>query len=84
MNEEEYRFEIIIYANTSNRWKTNNQDSALHKIESMVGRIKFEFKDNEKKLCLTINDYDDYQTLLEIYRGEQNESGIIQKEIKSS
>ena len=80
----DYRFAIVVYANIINRWRTDNLDSALHKIKSMVGKITFEFIDNKKNLCLTINDYEDYQTLLEIYRGEQNESRFIQKEIISN
>lgn len=79
MNED-YIFEITILSNIINRWKTNNQDAALNKIESMVGKIKFIFHDKKRNLKLLISNYDDYQTLIEqYYEVKDNESKFIQK-----
>lgn len=61
------RFEIVIYTPIINRWNTNNLDSALHKTESMVGKIKFEFIDYEREYKKVINDLEDYQELLKEY-----------------
>jgi hypothetical protein len=62
------RFEIVIYTPIINRWNTNNQDAALHKIESMVGKIAFEFIDYEQDYRKVIKDSEDYQELLKRYR----------------
>lgn len=65
--ESDNRYKIIIFVPTINSWETDNLDAALHKIESMVGKIKLEFIDNEKNLNYEINDERDYQSLLERY-----------------
>lgn len=61
------RFEIVIFTPIINRWQTNNEDSALSRIESMVGKIDFEFIDYEKDLRMVIKDSEDYQKLLKKY-----------------
>ena len=82
--EDKERFEISIYANIINHLRTNSRDSALSKIESMVGKIQLKFKDYETGYEIVINDYDDYQTLLENYEVKDNESGFIQKKVVGS
>ena len=82
--EDKERFEISIYANIINHLRTNSRDSALSKIVSMVGKIQLKFKDYETGYEIVINDYDDYQTLLENYEVKDNESRFIQKEIIGS
>lgn len=67
MEEETNRFEIIIYTLIINRWKTNNQDAALFKIESMVGKIPFMFIDYELNYKKKVNNLKDYQELLNKY-----------------
>lgn len=79
--EDKERFEISIYANIINHLRTSNKDSALNKIESMVGKIQLKFKDYETGYEILINDYKDYQTLLENYEVKDNESRFIQKGI---
>ena len=79
--ENKERFEISIYANIINHLRTNSKDSALHKIESMVGKIQLKFKDYKTGYEIVINDYDDYQTLLENYEVKDNESRFIQKKV---
>lgn len=61
------RFEIVIFTPIINRWKTNNEDSALSRVESMVGKIDFEFIDYEKDFRMVIKDSEDYQKLLKKY-----------------
>lgn len=79
--DDKERFEISIYANIINHLRTNSRDSALSKIESMVGKIQLKFKDYETGYEIVINDYKDYQTLLKNYEVIDNESKDIQKEI---
>lgn len=79
--EDKERFEISIYANIINHLRTSSKDSALSKIESMVGKIQLKFKDYETGYEILINDYKDYQTLLENYEVKDNESRFIQKGI---
>lgn len=67
MEEETNRFEIIIYTLITNRWKTNNQDAALYKIESMVGKMPFMFIDYELNYKKKVNNLKDYQELLNKY-----------------
>lgn len=62
------RFEIVIFTPIINRWFTDNEDSALTKIKSMVGNISFEFIDYELDYSKTINDLKDYQELIKKYR----------------
>ncbi len=62
------RFEIVIFTPIINRWKTNNEDSALSRVESMVGKIDFEFIDYEQDFRMVIKDSEDYQKLLNKYR----------------
>lgn len=61
------RFEIVIFTPIINRWKTNNEDSALSRVESMVGKIDFEFIDYEQDFRMVIKDSEDYQKLLKKY-----------------
>ena len=82
--ENKERFEISIYANIINHLRTNSKDAALHKIESMVGKIQLKFKDYKIGYEIVINDYDDYQTLLENYEVKDNESRFIQKKVVGS
>ena len=65
---EEYRFVITIFTQITNNFRTNNKDAALHKIESMVGKIAFEFIDYEQEYRKVIKDSEDYQELLKRYR----------------
>ena len=67
MEEEINRFEIVIYTPIINKWKTNNQDAALHKIESMVGKMPFMFIDYELNYKKKVNNLKDYQELLNKY-----------------
>ena len=66
------RFEIVIFTPIINRWKTNNEDSALSRVESMVGKIDFEFIDYEKDFRMVIKDSEDYQYLMNRYKDEIN------------
>ena len=61
------RFEIVVFTPIINRWQTNNEDSALSRVESMVGKIDFEFIDYEQDFRMVIKDSEDYQKLLKKY-----------------
>lgn len=70
MNEEE-RFKITIYTlRYINSFKTDNLNSALSKIESMIGKINIKFEDKELKTTTILKNENDYNKLLNEYQKE--------------
>lgn len=69
--DEEKRFKIIIYTpRYYNSVQTDNLDSALSKIESMIGKIDIKFEDKELKTTTILKNENDYNKLLNEYQKE--------------
>lgn len=69
--DEEERFKITIYTlRYINSFKTDNLNSALSKIESMIGKINIKFEDKELKTTTILKNENDYNKLLNKYQKE--------------
>lgn len=68
---DEERFKITIYTSRYiNSLKTDNLNSALSKIESMIGKINIKFEDKELKTSTILKNENDYNKLLNKYQKE--------------
>lgn len=69
--DEEERFKITIFTSRYiNSMKTDNLNSALSKIESMIGKINIKFEDKELKTTTILKNENDYNKLLNKYQKE--------------
>lgn len=69
---EEKRFKIIINTLTYiNATETDSLDSALNKIQSMIGKINIKFEDKELKKTRMLCNILDYKKLCNEYKKEE-------------